>query len=115
MTDQASYEPMVLLGRYARRARALAGFGQRLLAVKAGVSQSAVARLELGRAAGMPTGRLMRIAGVLDRKFPIGVCPHTHRCAWQPIEPPQPLSDRDLLREEIVERGLDSLPLWMRD
>jgi len=42
--------------------------------------------------------------------------PHVHACAWQPIEPPAPPTERDILRELLIERGLDApRPLWMRD
>jgi transcriptional regulator with XRE-family HTH domain len=90
-------------------------FGQRLLSVRAGVSQSAVARLELGRAGGMPAKRIVAISDALGRTFPLGVCPHEHRCAWQPIGPPPPLTEREKYRELFVELGIDSLPRWRID
>ena len=83
-----------LLGRYIRRSRRLTGMTQQQLADKAGVSQSMVSRIERGLEPAAPAARLIRLLQPLARFFPLGVCPHDHNCAWQPIKPPrEPVSD----------------------
>jgi transcriptional regulator with XRE-family HTH domain len=56
------------------------------LAELAGVSQSAISRLERGLTPGMSVERLIRIASAIGLSFPFGFCPHDHRCAY-PIDP----------------------------
>lgn len=77
--------PLVLMGRYLRRARLLAGKTQQRVADDSGVSQSMVSRAERAVAPGMPLDRFVAMCQALDRLFPFGVCPHDHECAWQPI------------------------------
>jgi transcriptional regulator with XRE-family HTH domain len=96
-----------LLGRYARRGRYFARFSQRALSKRSGVSQSTISRSELGKAGSMPVGRLVLIGAVLGRAFPLGYCPHQHRCALQPIWPPAPLSETEVIHEELAALGLD--------
>jgi DNA-binding XRE family transcriptional regulator len=82
--------PLVYIGRYFRRSRAYSGLSQDQLAGKADVSQSMVSRVERGRAPGMAFDRFVDMCLALGRLFPFGVCPHDHRCGWQPIAPPAP-------------------------
>ena len=84
------HAPLVYVGRYFRRSRAYAGMSQSQLAGKADVSQSMVSRVERARAPGMAVDRFVDMCLVLGRLFPFGVCPHDHRCGWQPIPRPDP-------------------------
>jgi transcriptional regulator with XRE-family HTH domain len=99
---------MHALGQYVRRSRSFIRFSQRTLSDRTGVSQSKIARLELGRAGGLRTEDLVAVAGGLGQAFPLGFCPHNHRCLWLPIKPPPPPDERDILRERLVELGLDT-------
>jgi DNA-binding XRE family transcriptional regulator len=74
-----------VVGARFRHARVRAGLSQRRLAELAGVSQSAISRLERGKSGGMPTDRLIRIAISMPH-FPFGHCPHTHECGY-PFDP----------------------------
>jgi hypothetical protein len=103
----AARDPMTELGFYIRRSRSFHWRGQRRLADRSGVSQSAIARLELGRAKGMQLERLVQVGVALRPWFPLGTCPHRHRCAWQPITLPV-LTQEDVFREERVRLGLDT-------
>ena len=102
---ERSYPPLLVVGRYLRRSRRYAQLTQRALAAGAGLSQTMVSRLERGTAPTAPFEKVLMAGAALGRLFPIGVCPHDHHCAWQPIRPPerrttdaQGLIDR-LLRE----------------
>ncbi len=72
----------VAFGERVRRARTHVGFTQQRVADRAGVSQSAVSRLERGLATGMSLERLLRILDAIGPTFPMGTCPHDHTCAW---------------------------------
>jgi transcriptional regulator with XRE-family HTH domain len=98
---------LALLGRYARRGRVLLGISQDRLSAQSGVSQSAISRFELARAAQMHVDRLVSIGEVLGRAFPLGYCPHHHRCALQPVRPRLPATDSEIRREQLVTLGLD--------
>ena len=87
---ERSHAPFLVVGRYLRRSRRYAQLTQRALAAGAGISQSMVSRLERGRAPTAPFQRFLMAANALGRLFPLGFCPHDHRCAWQPIRPPEP-------------------------
>lgn len=57
------------------------------LARAARVSQTMISRAERALAPAMGLDPLTRLGRVLGRSLPLGVCPHDHDCAWQPIEP----------------------------
>lgn len=78
--------PLVLIGRYLRRARMLVGKTQQQVADQTGASQSMVSRAERAVAPGMPLDHFVAMCQAFDRLFPLGVCPHDHECAWQPIK-----------------------------
>src|SRR3954471_11084298 len=78
---------VALLGRYLRRSRLLAELTQKQLDERAGVAQSSVSRAERGLVPAMESGRLVLLTRPFERLFPLGVCPHDHNCAWQPIKP----------------------------
>lgn len=82
--------PLLRAGRHLRRARYLAGYSQQRLATEARVAQSQVSRFERALAPAMKAERLARVAAVLHPNFPIGYCPHDHRCPWQLIAVPDP-------------------------
>lgn len=105
---------MELLGRYERRGRLFLRISQRTLSGRCGVSQSMISRLERGRAGSMPAERLVMVGEALGRAFPLGYCPHEHRCGWQALRPPPPLSDAEKMREELIARGFDN-PFWAWD
>lgn len=94
--------PLIHIGRYFRRSRAYAGISQMQLAGKANVSQSMVSRVERARAPGMAFERFVDMCLALGRMFPLGVCPHDHRCGWQPIQPPPPPPDSDSFFEYLL-------------
>lgn len=79
--------PLVIFGRYLRRARGLAGFSQEGLARRAGISQSTVSRCERGLTPSLGLDSLTRMGRALGRALPLGFCAHDHHCAWQPIKP----------------------------
>ncbi|MEP7379887.1 MAG: helix-turn-helix transcriptional regulator [Chloroflexota bacterium] len=79
---------MVVFGARFRNGRLLVGASQQEVADSAGVSQTAVSRLERGLATGMTAERLIRIADAIGPAFPFGFCPHHRTCAW-PSDPRQ--------------------------
>jgi DNA-binding XRE family transcriptional regulator len=87
---EQSNRPLLFVGRYLRRSRRYAQLTQRALAADAGLSQSMVSRMERGKAPAAPFDRFLMAGMALGRLFPLGVCPHDHRCAWQPIRLPEP-------------------------
>ena len=99
VTGRRSWEPspeILRFGRYVRRARYFVRISQDDLAWKADISQSMVSRLERGLAPAMGIDRLVRLGGALGNNLPLGFCPHTHLCPWQPIvgmQPPPPDPD----------------------
>lgn len=78
---------LVLIGDYLRRSRRLAGMTQTELAKASGISQPMISRIERAKAPGVPIERIVALCQPLGRLFPLGVCPHDHRCAWQPYRP----------------------------
>ena len=94
--------PLVLIGRYFRRSRAYAGLPQTQLAAKANVSQSMVSRVERARSPAMALERFVDMCLVMGRLFPLGVCPHDHRCGWQPVKPPAPGPDPDTFLDQLL-------------
>jgi hypothetical protein len=94
--------PLILVGRYFRRSRAFAGISQAQLAGAADVSQSMVSRLERARGPAMAFERFVDMSLPLGRLFPLGVCPHDHRCAWQPIQPRPPAPDAEAFLEQLL-------------
>lgn len=99
---------LVRLGRYLRRARSFVGASQQRLADASGVTQSIISRAEGAQAPAMQLERLAALAEVLGRAFPLGVCPHDHECAWQPIKPPEHhTTDVERLPKLILETGSD--------
>lgn len=94
--------PLLLIGRYFRRSRAYAGISQAQLAGMASVSQSMVSRLERARAPAMAFERFVDMGLVLGRLFPLGVCPHDHRCGWQPVPPRPDEPDPDAFLERLL-------------
>ena len=90
ITGRRELEPeprLVLFGRYLRHGRALAGFSQAGLGNRADVTQSMISRAERGLAPAMGLDPLTRLGEAMGRAFPLGFCPHEHRCAWQPVVP----------------------------
>ena len=79
----------IAFGRMFRRARLMAGYSQRALAARSGVSQSVISRFERGMAPGMSVERLVILCDALAPHMPFGFCPHEHRCAWPLIPPVQ--------------------------
>ncbi len=97
--------PLMLIGRYFRRSRAYAGISQAQLAAMAAVSQSMVSRVERAKAPAMAFERFVDMCLVLGRLFPFGVCPHDHRCGWQPVKPPPPKPDADKFLDMLLGRA----------
>jgi transcriptional regulator with XRE-family HTH domain len=79
---------LALLGQYVRRSRYYAEKSQAHLSGESGVTQSMLSRLERGMAPGMRVDKLLALASVLGRVFPLGYCPHNHQCAWDAIRRP---------------------------
>jgi transcriptional regulator with XRE-family HTH domain len=65
-----------------RHGRRQAGLSQRDVEDRSGISQSEISRLERGKTPGMSAYRVFAIALALGDRFPFGVCPHPHRCAY---------------------------------
>ena len=89
-TDRRPPEPDPLLeefGHYVRRARYLVLVSQQILADETGVPQSQISRLERGFAPGLGVSGLVSLGQGIGRALPLGICPHEHTCAWQPIRP----------------------------
>jgi len=99
---ERSHAPLLFVGRYLRRSRRYAQLTQRALAAGAGLSQTMVSRLEQGKAPAMSLQKFVAAGSALSRLFPLGFCPHDHRCAWQPIRPSEP-------RTGDVQRFIDRL------
>ena len=98
VTGRRDWKPspeILLFGRYVRRARYFARLSQDDLAWEAQVSQSMVSRLERGDAPAMGIDRLIRVGAGLGNNLPLGFCPHTHLCPWQPIVGMPPPPDPD--------------------
>jgi DNA-binding XRE family transcriptional regulator len=91
---------LVLFGARVRRGRLQTGMSQRRLADRAGVSQSAISRLERGVAIGMTAIRLVAVCIELGPSFPFGSCPHEHTCAYpyDPRAPSEPRPHQPMLR-----------------
>ena len=49
--------------------------------------------------------RFIDMCLALGRLFPLGVCPHDHRCGWQPIQQPQPAQPGALLEHLLGVAG----------
>jgi hypothetical protein len=97
--------PLIHIGRYFRRSRAYAGISQTQLAGMANVTQSMVSRVERARAPGMAFERFVEMCLVLGRLFPLGTCPHDHRCGWQPIQPPSPPPDSESFMDYLLRQS----------
>jgi transcriptional regulator with XRE-family HTH domain len=78
---------LIDFGQILRRCRRIGGLSQQQLADRSGVSQSVISRAERGKAPRLALERLLRLQAVLGAAFPIGVCPHDHRCVWSPPAP----------------------------
>jgi transcriptional regulator with XRE-family HTH domain len=79
---------LVTFGQYVKRSRYLADLSQRELGRLANVDQALISRLERALAPATKAERLVRLAAAMGRDFPLGYCPHEHRCQWQPAPPP---------------------------
>lgn len=91
------------MGRYTRRLRELVGLSQEALARRAGVSQGAVSRLEVGRAVNTPLIAVMKINAAMRAALadlpPELVSPETRR-----------LMDVPARGAPMDEAGFDALP-----
>ncbi|CAN5737867.1 hypothetical protein BH24CHL5_BH24CHL5_10220 [soil metagenome] len=85
-TRETPTPDMELIGARFRRGRQQAGLSQRSVAYRANVSQSLVSRFERGRTPGMSTMRVIAIGLAIGPTFPLGCCPHDHKCPW-PFDP----------------------------
>ncbi len=74
---------LIHFGEAVRQARLEAGLSQEWLERRTGVDQTAISRLERGRAARIPLARVLVLAEALGGLLPIGQCPHDHRCRWR--------------------------------
>jgi transcriptional regulator with XRE-family HTH domain len=110
-TARPAGQPLVVLGRYIRRSRRYSEKNQRRLAEDAHVSQAQLSRLERGVVPSMRLERFVQIANALGRLLPLGVCPHDHPCAWQPVRPPLiPQSSGGLIEYLLRQAGEPSDP-----
>ena len=76
-------ERLQRFGDAVRQARLEAGLSQVRLERLTGVDQTAISRLEHGRAPRIPLARVLVLAEALGGLLPIGTCPHEHRCRWR--------------------------------
>ncbi len=73
-------QALQIVGHAVRIARGRAAMSQRELAARAGVSQTAISRMERGLVWGMGVIYFARVARVLGDTLTLGGCPHGHRC-----------------------------------
>ena len=107
---QAPANPLVVFGEYVRRSRYLVDMSQERLGHDSGVSQSMISRLERALAPGMRVDALVLLGEQLGHAFPLGFCPHDHRCTWQRRHEPNPDPESEQAarrRELLIELGLD--------
>jgi transcriptional regulator with XRE-family HTH domain len=105
-TDSSGLEEtMQRFGAELRRCRYNAALTQDELAERSGVAQSTISRLERGLIPHAAMLKIVLIGNALERKFPLGYCPHEHHCAWdrldpegRPIERPTTLAERAFMR-----------------
>jgi transcriptional regulator with XRE-family HTH domain len=71
-------------GKKFRSARQQAGVSQMRLEALSGVDQSMISRMELAKAPHASLDRIVCVADALGPFFPLGVCPHEHRCGYRP-------------------------------
>jgi transcriptional regulator with XRE-family HTH domain len=69
-------------GTELRRCRQHRGFSQLELSYRSGVPQSTISRIERGLVPRAAMSKIVMMSHGLGRSFPLGYCPHDHRCAW---------------------------------
>jgi transcriptional regulator with XRE-family HTH domain len=85
--NETPTDDTIEVGQRFRRGRQQAGLSQRRVAERSGISQSEISRLERGMTPGMSAYRVFAIAMALGDRFPFGICPHPHRCAYSAEAP----------------------------
>jgi transcriptional regulator with XRE-family HTH domain len=75
-------------GQAIRDARNRLSISQMTLERLSGVDQTMISRLERGRSPHASLENVLRIATALGVDFPLGYCPHDHRCRWRPTLTP---------------------------
>ena len=104
--DERTREMMERFGAELRRCRHLGGLSQATLAHRAGVPQSTISRLERGRAVRVPAFKVVLLAQVLGRRFPLAYCPHEHFCEWQRLDSlGRPVETSELSRTDWLYLG----------
>lgn len=95
--------PLIAFGMYVKRARYLANLTQHAVAHEAGVDQGLISRLERALAPWMRVESLVKLSGPLGQNLPLGYCPHSHPCAWQPAPVPEDEWDGVWMPDELRE------------
>ena len=75
-------QALAIVGHAVRIARERAALSQRRLAARAGVSQSAISRMERGAVRGIDLLYFARVAAALADAMPLAGCPHGHGCDY---------------------------------
>jgi transcriptional regulator with XRE-family HTH domain len=80
--SEPDLQALAVIGQAVRIARERAAWSQRRLAVRAGVSQSAISRMERGAVRGIGLVYFARVARALGDAMPMVGCPHGHACDY---------------------------------
>jgi transcriptional regulator with XRE-family HTH domain len=81
-TSESDIHALAVIGQALRVARQRAGISQRRLAVRSGVSQSAISRIERGSVRGIALLYFARLVATLGDSMPLVGCPHGHDCDY---------------------------------
>ncbi|MBA2255276.1 MAG: helix-turn-helix transcriptional regulator [Chloroflexi bacterium] len=81
--DPGLVDALAMFGALVRAGRHRAGYSQEKLEVLGDVDQTAISRLERGKAPGMGVLQVVKLGIVLGPNLPLGFCPHDHQCSWQ--------------------------------
>ncbi len=74
---------------------------------RSGVDQSLISRLELAKAPHASLERVVRLGQALGNSFPLGYCPHEHRCLYRPDWEPPPWEGHLPYQRSLVSPALD--------
>ena len=80
--DEPDRRALAVIGHAVRIARERAALSQRRLAARAGVSQSAISRMERGAVRGIGLVYFARVVTSLAEAMPLVGCPHGHGCDY---------------------------------
>lgn len=100
-------EAIEAFGQRLREGRYRASMTQMSLEWRSGVDQSLISRLERGKAPHASLERVIRLGQALGSSFPLGYCPHEHRCFYRPDWEPPPWEGHPPDQRSLVSRAPD--------